>query len=78
MMRVQPQPFDDDYPRQGGMPAHFGCSVINRARCKVAEPNETPRTVSRGRESNPQEADLQSAALTILPPRRGKAEEGRA
>lgn len=34
------------------------------------------RSSSRGRESNPQETDLQSVALTILPPRRGEGQEG--
>jgi hypothetical protein len=32
-------------------------------------------TLSRGRESNPQETDLQSVALTILPPRRSRGQE---
>ncbi len=30
---------------------------------------------SQGRESNPQETDLQSVALTILPPWRGRGQE---
>ena len=41
------------------------------------EPAPTPvraLTVSRGRESNPQETDLQSVALTILPPRHGRGQ----
>ena len=43
----------------------------------LVRPSRGPRArvlqsiASRGRESNPQETDLQSVALTILPPRRG-------